>query len=53
MRYVLQRLPYASKNPLRQHRRADEIGHVDPLIVGRPSVVPCLGEYDLAMAIEN
>ncbi len=33
MRYVLQRLPYAKKN-------AEAIGAVDPLIVGRPSLVP-------------
>ncbi len=33
MRYVLHRLPYTRKN-------VDRIGPVDPLIVGRPSLVP-------------
>ena len=41
MRYLLQRLPYANKDP-----RA--IGAVDPLIVGRPSLVPSTGDDLLA-----
>jgi polyphosphate kinase len=41
MRYVLQRLPYA-------RRDLDSIGSVDPLIVGRPSLVPSLSEDQLA-----
>ncbi|MCA6217239.1 polyphosphate kinase 2 [Ideonella sp. B7] len=41
MRYVLHRLPYGKKN-------LDGIGSVDPLIVGRPSLVPSLGEDQLA-----
>lgn len=43
MRYLLHRLPYTSKN-------TDELGPVDPLIVGRPSLVPCVGEDQLAAA---
>ncbi len=41
MRYVLHRLPYGKKN-------LEAIGSVDPLIVGRPSLVPSLGEDQLA-----
>ena len=37
MRYVLQSLPYAEKNP-------ENIGTVDPLLVGRASVVHERGE---------
>jgi polyphosphate kinase len=43
MRYVLQRLPYARKD-------LAAIGPVDPLIVGRPSLVPSsYGEDQLAL----
>ena len=41
MRYLLQRLPYARKD-------AAVIGSVDPLIVGRPSLVPSVGDDQLA-----
>ncbi len=41
MRYVLHRLPYGKK-------RLEAIGPVDPLIVGRPSLVPSLSEDQLA-----
>jgi polyphosphate kinase len=41
MRYVLQRLPYAKKN-------AQAIGPVDPLVVGRPSLVPSASDDLLA-----
>jgi polyphosphate kinase len=41
MRYVLQRLPYARRDP-------EAIGAVDPLIVGRPSLVPTAGDESLA-----
>ena len=41
MRYLLHRLPYA-------RRDLDRIGPVDPLIVGRPSLVPGRGEDQLA-----
>jgi hypothetical protein len=37
MRYVLQRLPYASKDP-------EQIGAVDPLLVGRANLVYERGE---------
>ena len=43
MRYLLHRLPYTNKN-------IDRIGAVDPLIVGRPSLVPCGGDDQLASA---
>lgn len=46
MRYVLHRLPYSNKKPL-------EIGAVDPLIVGRPSLVSSLSEDDLAVPAES
>ncbi len=42
MRFLLQRLPYANKDP-------KVIGSVDPLIVGRPSLVPGLSD-DLLVA---
>jgi len=42
MRYVLHRLPYGKKN-------LEAMGPVDPLIVGRPSLVPsAMGEDQLA-----
>ena len=41
MRYVLHRLPYGKKS-------LEAIGPVDPLIVGRPSLVPSLSEDQLA-----
>jgi len=41
MRYFLHRLPYNNRN-------LDRIGAVDPLIVGRPSLVPCRGDDQLA-----
>jgi polyphosphate kinase 2 len=41
LRFVLHRLPYANKDPA-------IIGPVDPLIVGRPSLVPGVGEDQLA-----
>lgn len=43
MRYVLQRLPYTRKD-------LGVIGSVDPLIVGRPSLVPSIGDDQLAQA---
>jgi polyphosphate kinase 2 len=43
MRYFLHRLPYTNGN-------TDRIGPVDPLIVGRPSLVPCRGDDMLANA---
>jgi len=46
MRYVLHRLPYSNKKPA-------EIGPVDPLIVGRPSLVSSFSEDDLAVAGET
>jgi len=46
MRYVLHRLPYSNKKPA-------EIGPVDPLIVGRPSLVSSLSEDDLAVPVES
>jgi polyphosphate kinase 2 len=41
MRYLLHRLPYARKD-------AATLGSVDPLIVGRPSLVPSIGDDQLA-----
>ncbi len=41
MRYLLHRLPYARKD-------AAALGAVDPLIVGRPSLVPGVGDDQLA-----
>ena len=41
MRYLLQRLPYSKKN-------VEKIGSVDPLIVGRPSLVPTRGDDQLS-----
>jgi polyphosphate kinase len=41
MRYLLHRLPYGKKN-------LDALGAVDPLIVGRPSLVPSVGDDQLA-----
>ncbi|MBQ0961035.1 polyphosphate kinase 2 [Ideonella sp. 4Y11] len=41
MRYVLHRLPYGRKN-------LQDMGAVDPLIVGRPSLVPSVGDDQLA-----
>jgi len=46
MRYVLHRLPYA-------RRDLAAIGPVDPLIVGRPSLVPSLGDDMLAEALNG
>jgi len=43
MRYFLHRLPYEKRN-------LDRIGPVDPLIVGRPSLVPSRGDDQLASA---
>ena len=41
MRYLLHRLPYARKD-------VAALGAVDPLIVGRPSLVPSVGDDQLA-----
>jgi polyphosphate kinase 2 len=41
MRYLLHRMPFTN-------RKMDRIGPVDPLIVGRPSLVPCRGDDMLA-----
>ncbi len=41
MRYLLHRLPYGKKN-------LERIGSVDPLIVGRPSLVPSRGDDQLS-----
>ena len=41
MRYLLHRLPYAKRD-------LSVIGPVDPLIVGRPSLVPSVGDDQLA-----
>ena len=41
MRYLLHRLPYAPKDTV-------ALGSVDPLIVGRPSLVPSVGDDQLA-----
>ena len=46
MRYVLHRLPYSNKKPA-------DIGPVDPLIVGRPSLVSSLSEDELAIPAES
>ena len=43
LRYVLQRMPYARKD-------AAAVGPVDPLIVGRPSLVPSATDDPLASA---
>ena len=43
LRYLLHRLPYARKD-------LAALGPVDPLIVGRPSLVPTLGDDQLAGA---
>ena len=43
MRFVLQRLPYA-------RRDMQAIGAVDPLIVGRPALVPGVNDEQLAAA---
>ncbi|MFT3720248.1 polyphosphate kinase 2 [Pseudorhodoferax sp.] len=43
MRYLLNRLPYTQRDLL-------EVGPVDPLIVGRPSLVSVLGDDALASA---
>jgi polyphosphate kinase 2 len=41
MRYLLHRLPYAKKD-------IERIGPVDPLVVGRPSLVPSRGDDQLS-----
>ncbi|MBK7617322.1 MAG: polyphosphate kinase 2 [Burkholderiales bacterium] len=41
MRFVLHRMPYGKKN-------LEVMGSVDPLIVGRPSLVPSVGDDQLA-----
>jgi polyphosphate kinase 2 len=41
MRYLLSRLPYTKRDPA-------AVGSVDPLIVGRPSVVPSIGDDQIA-----
>jgi polyphosphate kinase len=41
LRYLLSRLPYNNKDP-------GAIGAVDPLIVGRPSLVPSVGDDQIA-----
>jgi polyphosphate kinase 2 len=41
MRYILHRLPYGNKS-------LQTMGAVDPLIVGRPSLVPSVGDDQLA-----
>ena len=46
MRYVLHRLPYL-------RRDLETIGAVDPLIVGRPSLVPSAGDDSLAEALND
>jgi len=43
MRYLLHRLPY-------ERRGLERIGPVDPLIVGRPSLVPSRGDDQLAVS---
>ena len=40
MRYLLHRLPYSRKD-------STALGAVDPLIVGRPSLVPSQGDDQL------
>ena len=42
LRYLLSRLPYANKDAAR-------VGAVDPLIVGRPSLVPSVGDDQIAV----
>jgi polyphosphate kinase len=42
LRYLLSRLPYANKDAAR-------VGAVDPLIVGRPSLVPSIGDDQIAV----
>jgi polyphosphate kinase 2 len=44
MRYLLQRLPYTRRDQA-------AIGPVDPLIVGRPSLVPSVGDDQLAGSV--
>ncbi len=44
LRYLLNRLPYSNKD-------AAAVGAVDPLIFGRPSLVPSLGDDQLATGI--
>ena len=46
MRYMLHRMPYTKKNIVK-------IGPVDPLIVGRPSLVPNHGDDQLASSGHN
>jgi polyphosphate kinase 2 len=46
MRYVLHRLPYSKK-------KEEKIGPVDPLLVGRPSLVPSRGEDELATPLHG
>jgi polyphosphate kinase 2 len=46
MRYLLHRLPYAAKD-------LDKLGPVDPLIVGRPSLVSVQGEDQLSTSDEG
>ena len=41
LRYLLNRLPYTKKDPA-------AVGAVDPLIVGRPSLVPSVGDDQIA-----
>jgi polyphosphate kinase 2 len=41
MRYLLHRMPFTNRN-------INRIGPVDPLVVGRPSLVPCRGDDMLA-----
>jgi polyphosphate kinase len=41
LRYLLNRLPYTKRDP-------NLIGAIDPLIVGRPSVVPSVGDDQIA-----
>jgi hypothetical protein len=41
LRYLLHRLPYGKK-------RIEKIGALDPLIVGRPSLVPSVSDDQLA-----
>ena len=46
MRYVLHRLPYSKK-------KEGKIGPVDPLLVGRPSLVPSRSEDELATSLHG
>jgi polyphosphate kinase 2 len=46
MRYLLHRLPYSAKDPAK-------LGAVDPLIVGRPSLVSAQGEDQLSSGNEG